>query len=119
MLGSTLVLPLASGNVTLNRVRDDGYSSEYFVRGTGCEYRVFVRHNKTNATALKPAYDRHNFEIVKTVYADGDVPQYEDKAYFVIQKKANDVDVELADAMGDMLIASSNALVTELLGWQS
>lgn len=119
MLGSTLVLPLSSGNVTLNRVRDDGYSAEYFARGTGCEYRFYVRHSRTNATAGKPSYDRHNIEIVKTVYASGDTPQYEIKAYTVLQQLPETVDVEIADALADMQIATSNALITELLNWQS
>lgn len=119
MLGDTFVLPQAGGDITLKKINQDGYSSEYLFRDTASEYTVRVRHTKTKATATRAAYDRHNLEVVQRVYADGETPEFERKFYFVIEHKPGDVPTPLVDAVADKVIASTNALVTALLGWES
>lgn len=121
MLGDTFVLPQAGGDITLRKINQDGYSSEYFVRAADnlSEYSVRIRHTKTNATATRPVYDRHNVEVVQTVYAAGDVPEYYRKMYFVIERKPSDSAIALYDALADKVIVSSNALLTGLLNRES
>ena len=121
MLGDTFVLPQAGGDITLKKINQDGYSSEYFVRAADglSEYSVKVRHTKTTATAVRPVYDRHNVEVVQTVYAAGDVPEYYRKMYFVIEHKPADASIALYDAVADKVIVSSNALLTGLLNRES
>jgi len=120
MLGDTFVLPHADGNITCNKINQDGYSSEYLYKGTTSEYTVRVRHTKTKATTSRPAMDRHNVEVVQTIYAVPDVSdQYERKFYVVIENLPSDSDVKNVDALADWLIATANANVTKLLGWQS
>lgn len=120
MLGDTIVLPQVGGNITCKKINQDAYSSEYLFRDATSQYRVKVRHTKTNPTPTRPAsYDRHNFEAVQTVFAAGDVAEYERKFYFVIEHKPGDTSVALADAVADLAIASSNALLVSLLGWES
>lgn len=118
-LGSSLTLPLSGGSKVLVRIRDDGYSSEYYLRETLKSYRAQVRHSKTKATATKPEYDRHNFEVVITTFAASGVDEFYQKFYFVLEQLPRDTSVELADGVADLAIASSNAFITELLGWQS
>jgi hypothetical protein len=119
MLGNTLVLPQAGGNITLVKINQDGYSSEYLFRDATSQYRARIRHTKTTATPTRPSYDRHNFEVVQTVFAAGDVAEYERKFYFVLEHKAQDTSVALSDAVADLAIASSNAFLVSLLGWES
>lgn len=120
MLGDTFVLPQVGGDITLKKINQDGYSSEYLFRDATSQYRVRVRHTKTNATPARPAiYDRHNFEVVQTIFAAGDVAEYERKFYFVLEHKPGDTSVALGDAVADKVIASSNALLVSLLGWES
>lgn len=120
MLGDTLVLPQAGGDITLTKINQDGYSSEYLFRDSTSQYRARVRHTKTNATAARPAaYDRHNFEVVQTIFAAGEVAEYERKFYFVIEHLPSDTSVALADAVCDKAILTSNALLVSLLGWES
>lgn len=119
MLGDTLVLPQVGGDITLRKINQDGYSSEYLFRDSTSQYRARIRHSKTAATPNRIAYDRHNLEVVKTIFAAGDVAEYEQKFYFVIEHKPGDVPTPLVDAVADKIILTSNAIVTSLLGWES
>lgn len=119
MLGDTLVLPLSGGNVTVTKINQDGYSSEYLYTTTTYEYRVRVRHTKTGKNADGLSYDRHNFEATKTTFAAGSVPESHLKYYFVLECLPGNTSVELADGICDLMIATSNAVLTKLLGWES
>lgn len=119
MLGNTLVLPQIDGDITLVKINQDSYSSEYLFRDATSQYRARIRHTKTAARNGRPAYDRHNFEVVQTIFASGEVAEYERKFYFVIEHLPNDTSVALADAVSDLSIATSDAFLKSLLGWES
>lgn len=120
MLGNTFVLPQVGGDITLNLINQDGYSSEYLFKDNVGQYRLRIRHTKVGPTAARPAtYDRHNLEVVQTIFAAGAVPEYERKFYFVIEHLPSDTSVALHDAVADKIILSSNALLTGLFGWNA
>lgn len=119
MFGNTLVLPHADGNITMVKVNQDSYASEYLYRSTLSEWRARIRHTKTSPTATKPAYDRHNVEIIQTVYATETVPEFTRKVYVVIELLPNDPDTKTADALADWLVASAGANLASLNGWES
>lgn len=120
MFGNTLTLTI--GGVATVMTKIDGgnnYSSEYMFRDSTHQYNVKIRHSRTKASALRPSYDRHNFEVVETIYADGTDPEYQRKFYFVQEQLPSDTDVALADAVCDWAIASTDAALTSMLGWES
>lgn len=119
MLGNTLVLPQSGGDITLIKINQDSYSSEYLFRNATSQYRARIRHTKTAAKNGRPAYDRHNFEVVQTIFASGEVAEYERKFYFVIEHLPSDTSVLLADAVSDLSIASADAFLVSLFGWES
>lgn len=120
MFGNTLSLTVdGAGPLTLVKINQDGYSSEYLYKGTTIELTVRIRHSKTKATAGRPAYDRHNVEIVRTTYATETTPEYTTKVYIVKEHPPNVAEKELTDALADWLIASSNANVVSLNNWES
>jgi hypothetical protein len=120
MLGNTLTLPQAGGDKVLVKINQDGYSSEYLLRESTGEYRAKIRHTFVGPTQARPYQaDRHNFEVVQTIFADGDTPQYERKFYFVVESKPGDTATVLADAVADLMILSSNAFLLSLNGWES
>jgi hypothetical protein len=57
-------------------------------------------------------------EITKKVFADGTDPEVNSKVYIVIEHEPGDDPTELVDALADWLIATTNAKVTDLLGWE-
>jgi hypothetical protein len=120
MLGNTLVLPVAGGSITMVKINQDGYSSEYLFKDATARWTARIRHTQTSITAKRPvSYDRHNFEVVQTVFAAGGVDEFERKFYFVIEQLPGDTTFAIPDATADLVIASSNAFVTSLLGWES
>lgn len=120
MFGDTIVLPLSSGNVTLTKVNSgENYSGEYRFGNATDQYRVMVRHSKAKALADGLARDRHNLEILHTIFATSTVPEIVRKTYQVIEVAANDPSIILADGLADWLIASSNANLLKLVNWES
>lgn len=120
MLGNTLTLPQAGGDKVLIKINQDQYSSEYLLRETLGEYRAKIRHNTVGPNSSHDyEADKHNFEVVHTIFAAGDVPQYERKFYFVIETKPGDVATNLADAVADLMILTANAFLVSLNGWES
>lgn len=119
MIGDTLTLPQVGGNIVLKKVNQDKYSSEYYFRSSTSKYVAKVRHTKTNATLTRPSYDRHNFEIVQTIFAAGAVAEYERKFYFVYEMLPGDTSVDLGDAVADLAIATSDTFLIQLSNWES
>lgn len=117
MLGSTFVLGLASGSKTLPLVNQDGYSASYYLRESLQQYEVTVRHSKVNRDGV--SYDRHNVQAVITIFATATVPESKRTAYFIMEQLSSDTNVELMDALSDWAIASTNANLVKILGWES
>jgi hypothetical protein len=114
---STLTLPHADGNIVCTKINQDGYCSEYLARTSVHEYRVKIRH--TTRKVDNVTVDRHNVEIVQTVFAAGEVAEYTRKVYIVLEQQPKDTDVKNTDALADWLIATANVNVTSLLNWES
>lgn len=119
MLGNTLTLTISSVDFVLTKIREQDYSSEYLFRDSTHQLTARVRHSRTKASATRESYDRHNFEVVETIFKAGDVAEYQRKFYFVQEQLASDTNVALADAVCDWAIASSDAKLVSLLGWES
>lgn len=69
MFADTITLSVNAVNKVLNRINQDGYSSEYYLRSTLDEYRLFIR-NTTISDKKRPGVvnDQHNVELVHTIY---------------------------------------------------
>lgn len=119
MFGNTLVLPHADGNITLVKINQDSYASEYAYRGATQALTAKIRHTTIPAKNGQVARDRHNVEVSQRVYADGETPEKFRRVYVVIEQEPSDTDVKLCDSLADWLIATANVNVTSLLGWES
>lgn len=116
MIGNTITINNGASKV-LTLINQDGYSSEYLLKDTASEFRLKIRHSSTKA-----GQDRHNVELVETVYAvEGTSPERIRKFYFVIENDPDDLagPVANADAVADLAIATANAFLNQLMGWQS
>lgn len=122
MFGDTLTLTLlgTTDDTPFVKVNQDGYSSTYrFVNATR-ETRLVIRHSKTKATAARASYDRHNVEILDTVFATTTVPSYTRKVYAVVEALASDAyAANMIIGLCSWLLASSAAAVTKLRNWES
>lgn len=119
-IADPLVIGFAtSGNKSLNRINQDGYSSEYLLREPLVEYRVKIRHSTRKANSAGQVYDVHNVELVRKTFAAGAVPEFYEKFYFVMERLPEQAGEEVPDAIADLLIASANAFIKSLNAWQS
>lgn len=119
MLSNPLILPHADGNISLVKINQDSYASEYYYRSSTRAVTVKIRHSTIPAKGGKPSLDRHNVEVAETVFATVDAEEIFRRAYIVIEQKSSDGDVKLVDALADWLIATANANAISLLGWES
>jgi DNA-binding XRE family transcriptional regulator len=119
MLADPLVISLAGSSISMKRINQDAYSSEYLFRDATHQVRARIRHSQTNGVNGGPKMDRHNLELTETVFATTEAAQVDRKVYVVIEQEAKDTSVELANTLADSLIASSDALTKSLLSWES
>jgi hypothetical protein len=117
MFGNTLVLPQVGGNITLVKINQDAYTSEYMFRTALTQYNAKIRHSKVKVGGVE--YDRHNFEVVQTIFATSTVAEYKRKFYYVYEHLPSDTSVDLGDAVADLAIATSDAFMVSLFGWES
>lgn len=110
--------PLSSGAISLTRINQDGYTSEWRYQTSLVRYTFRVRHSKVPAKKAEPAKDRHNVEIVRTTFAAGTVAEYNEKTYFVVEMLTSSTSVELPNALCTWLTATTNAQLTKLINWE-
>lgn len=119
-LGDTLTLTVGAASKVLTKINGpNNYASEYLLKESLRSYRVRVRHTKSGGKNGTPLMDRHNFEVVETIYATETVPEHPRKAYFVVELLPTDEDISLMDAVADLCIANAGELLDELNDWKS
>lgn len=119
MIADPLVVTIAGVAISLNKINQDSYGSEFLFRDSTKEYRAKVRHSTTKADSTGQAYDRHNFELNVTTFAAGAVPESHQKFYFVMEALPVNSNVDMPDAVADLMIASTDAFLKQLVSWQS
>lgn len=116
----TITITINSVAKVLNRISQDQYSSEYFLRGTTDEFRLKIRHNSYTNSATGKVTDRHNVELVQTVYpVPPSTVQTIRKAYFVLENERVDGVTEPLNFDLGFAAFLSTANTTKLLNYES
>jgi hypothetical protein len=117
--GATLTITINAVAKVLNRINQDNYGSEFYLRETLVSYRYKIRHSKVKATAAVPyAQDRHNVELTVTTFATSTVPQHVSTYYSVIQVPEDAVmATESLQAQGFGSYSFNATRVDDLLAW--
>jgi hypothetical protein len=118
----TTVTINAVGKV-LQRINQDGYSSEYLLRSSTDEHRLRLRNNSYLDKKRGVMIDRHTAELTHTVFAVAPATlSTVRKVYTVIENQQGDTLVDptnVAAGLYAWLVASSNANITKLLNFES
>jgi bifunctional N-acetylglucosamine-1-phosphate-uridyltransferase/glucosamine-1-phosphate-acetyltransferase GlmU-like protein len=118
--GSTLAIVINSVTKTLNRINQDNYGSEYYLRGTTDEYRVKVRHSKEAPQKDGTVNDRHNIEVTHTIFATSSTKQIIRQFYIVGRVPQDDALTALGYLFGGFVDYLDDATVqSDTLTWQS
>lgn len=118
--GSTLTLTVNSVAKVLNKINQDNYGSEYYLRSTLDEYRVKIRHSKLSANADGKVPDRHTVEVLHTVFATSTVPAIVRRTLTILDIFGDDDLTAAGYLVAASGVYNSNATVQgDLLTWQS
>lgn len=86
MFSDTLTITVNTVAVVLNRINQDGYSSEYLKREATQEYRLRIRNSTSMNKTRGREVSRHNVEFTQTVYPVApSTAATVRKAYFVFE----------------------------------
>lgn len=118
MLANTITLTVGGVAKVLTRINAaDAYSSEYLLRETLGSYRMKIRNSESTKAGV--VRDRHNIEVVHTVYATSTVLELVRKVYLVFEQDKSDLMTDEVKALCDQLVASTAALIVSLGNWES
>jgi hypothetical protein len=123
MFADPAVVSINAVNKSLVRINQDKYSSEYLLRTATNEWRLNIRNTPARFDKrLQATIERHNAELIETVFATGSAPAYTRKVYVVLENQVGDTLVDpLYDAVGllSFLTASSGANITKMMNSES
>jgi hypothetical protein len=118
--GATLSITVNTVAKVLNRINQDNYGSEYYLRGTLDAYRVKIRHSKDSPNASGQVYDRHNVEVTRTIFATSTVPEYVQTNSYTNKTLASDSVVDAGYLFAGYVDYLDSATVQgDLLTWQN
>lgn len=118
MLGNTIVLTINGTAETLTLVNTgESYSGEYRKLKTLEEFRLRIRHQVVTKGGLK--YERHNWELTRTVFATTTLPEYTNRTSRVHEVVMGTSAVDLAAALAAWETASSNSILGKIEGGES
>jgi len=107
----------------LQKINMDKYSSEYLLRSTTEEYRLFIRNSSRFDKARGVQIDRHNVEFRWTVFPVAPATRsYIRRMYAVVENEVGDTTVDpvnLAIALCNWLSASSGSNVSKMINYES
>lgn len=119
MYGDTITITINAIAKVLNKINQDGYSAEYYLRESTGEFTLNVRHSKEAVKAGQSAMDRHNIDLKQTIYSTATEPEYVRQIYTVVRVQRNDVIAThvLFDLGLVGFLTSTN--LTKLANWES
>lgn len=121
MFADTITITINAVAKVLNRVNQDGYGSEYFLRESLGQFRLKLRNSTySDKTRGGIKVDRHNIELVETVFpvapaTIGTVRKY----YSVLENDQTDTVVASAKFGAGVTGFQTEANLTKMLNWES
>jgi len=120
MFSDTLTLTVNAVAKVLTRINQDGYSSEYMLKNATECYSLKIRNVKFLDKSRGENRDRHNVEIVHTVYPVAPAVQsVVRKYYFVLENGEFDSSVDVTNFTLASAGFQTSANVQKLLNWES
>lgn len=103
----------------LVRINQDAYSSEYLLRSATDEIRLRIRNTTYRPKGGTNLVDRHNVELIQTVFATAVAPTYTRKMYTVLENQQGDsLDDPKKVALG-LVGFLTDANITKLMNLES
>lgn len=121
MFSDTITITIDEAPKVLNRINQDGYSSEYFLREVTGEYRLRIRNSSYLAKDRGSVrVDRHNVELVQMLYpvSPSTVPMVR-KMYTIIENDQGDTITDPTDLAVGLVAFHTEGNIIKLMNWES
>jgi len=120
MFSDTITLTVNAVAKVLTKINQDGYSSEYLLRSSTESYSLKIRNSKFLDKSRGENRDRHNVEIVHTVFPVAPATQSTvRKYYFVAENGEFDNTTDMVNFMLGSAGFQTSTNSTKLLNWES
>nr|UJQ84970.1 MAG: hypothetical protein 2 [Leviviridae sp.] len=120
MFSDTITITINAVAKVLNKINQDGYSSEYFLRETDSEFRLKLRNTKYTDKSRGVSVDRHNIEFIETVYPVAPATTSTVRKYYaVLENDQTDDIVSPAKLAVGVVGFQTEANFGKLLNWES
>lgn len=103
--------------LSLVKINQDSYGSEYLYRTTTYEVRLKIRHSKSKPNLDGIRTDNHNVEVTQTVYPVGDVPAIVRKAFVVFQNAEGDTAADASYLDQGLVDYLNDTVIGDLINW--
>lgn len=123
MFADPAVITINGVAKSLQRINQDGYSSEYLLRTATEEFRLKVRNSPRMDKSRNVTIDRHNIDLTHTVFpVSPSLLSTIRKTYVVVENQQGDTltdPVLVASGLLAYLTASTNANLTKMMNYES
>lgn len=102
----------------LVRINQDNFGSQYYLRESAQEFTLNVRHSKESPNAKTGIqYDRHNVELVHTVFQTETTPARSRVVYLVARNTRDDDYAAIGEDMVGFVDFFDGPTIANLLAW--
>jgi 3-hydroxy-3-methylglutaryl CoA synthase len=120
MFSDTITITVNAIAKVLTRINQDKYSSEYLLKDTDSEFRLRIRNSSYTDKTRGVVVDRHNVELVQTVYAAvAGGPNTIRKAYVVTENDFRDGITSAVKFDASLMAFLTEGNLTKLVNWES
>nr|UJQ85644.1 MAG: hypothetical protein 2 [Leviviridae sp.] len=121
MFSDTITVTINAVAKVLNRVNQDSYGSEYFLRESTGQFRLKLRNTQyVDKTRGGIKVDRHNIELTETVFAVAPATQPTVRKYYsVLENDQADNVASSAKFAAGITGFQTEANFTKLINWES
>lgn len=116
---NTVTVPVNSVNKVLVRINQNNFGSTYYLRETLQEFTLNVRHSQEALMADGTRFDRHNVELIHTVFPTETAAGQTRVSYAVFRNKRGDVYADVQDSFAALTGLLSESAIAELLAWSN
>lgn len=120
MFADTLTITIDGVAKVVTKVNEANYSSEYRLKEATGDFRLSIRHSSyTDKKNGDVPTDRHNIELIHTIYGSAGEPNTVRKNYVVVECPAkDDATAVVKESVGFAGFLTSPNL-TKALNWES
>lgn len=116
---NSVTIPVNGVDKVLTKISSPLFGSVYYLREATQDFTLNVRHSQESLQADGTRFDRHNVELINTVFATESAPAISRVAYSVFRNKRSDDYVKVADLDLALCEFLNETAINDLLAWKN